>query len=192
MNRCDVVIVNFNAGEFLTAAVESVLRSRSVAHVYIVDNVSIDGSLDLLPRGCDARLSVIRNTANIGFAAACNLGFLRAASETSLCSTPSVMDDAVDRLLAALRSADRVGMEGPLLLNTDGSEQAGGRRKLPKPSLVLAWATGGAAGPAPSLPILRFLAASRSASGPPCRGRGNFRRLHDGAPRGDHGYKAAR
>ena len=52
------------------------------------------------------------------------------------------MDDAVDRLLAALRSADRVGMAGPLLVNTDGSEQAGGRRKLPKPSLVLAWATG--------------------------------------------------
>ena len=52
------------------------------------------------------------------------------------------MDDAVDRLLVALRSADRVGMAGPLLVNTDGSEEAGGRRKLPKPSLVLAWATG--------------------------------------------------
>jgi GT2 family glycosyltransferase len=54
------------------------------------------------------------------------------------------MDDAVDRLLITLRSADRVEMAGPLLLNTDGSEQAGGRRKLPKPSLVLAWATGAA------------------------------------------------
>jgi GT2 family glycosyltransferase len=146
VNRCDVVIVNFNTGAFLAAAVGSVLRSASVAHVYIVDNASTDGSLDLLPRGCDGRLSVIHNTANIGFAAACNLGLLRAASENILLLNPDccVMEDAVDRLLTALRSADRVGMAGPFLLNTDGSEQAGGRRKLPKPSLVLAWATGAA------------------------------------------------
>jgi hypothetical protein len=77
------------------------------------------------------------------------------------------MDDAVDRLLAVLRSADRVGMAGPLLLNADGSEQAGGRRKLPKPSLDLARATGaGAASQAPSLPVLRFLAASKSDMSP--------------------------
>jgi hypothetical protein len=56
VNRCDVVIVNFNGGEFLTAAVESVLRSTSVAHVYVVDNASTDGSLDL--RGCGGWLSV--------------------------------------------------------------------------------------------------------------------------------------
>jgi GT2 family glycosyltransferase len=144
VNRCDVVIVNFNAGDFLTAAVESVLRSTSVAHIYVVDNASTDGSLDLLPRDCDGRLSVIHNTANIGFAAACNLGFLRAASENILLLNPDccVMDDAVGRLLTALRFADRVAMAGPLLLNTDGSEQAGGRRKLPTPSLVLGWATG--------------------------------------------------
>jgi GT2 family glycosyltransferase len=135
VNRCDVVIVDFNAGEFLTAAVQSVLRSTSIAHVYVLDNASTDGSLDLLPRGCDDRLSVIRNTANIGFAAACNLGFLRAASENILLLNPDccVMDDAVDRLLAVLQSTDRIGMAGPLLLNTDRSEQAGGRRKLPRP-----------------------------------------------------------
>jgi GT2 family glycosyltransferase len=144
VNRCDVIIVNFNAGDFLTAAVESVLRTTSVAHVYVVDNASTDGSLDLLPRDCDGRLSVIHNTANIGFAAACNIGFLRAASENILLLNPDccVIDDAVDQLLTALRSADRVAMAGPLLLNTDGSEQAGGRRKLPTPSLVLGWATG--------------------------------------------------
>jgi|SRR5271169_5214424 len=146
VNRCDVVIVNFNAGRFLTDAVESVLRSRSVAHIYVVDNASTDASLDLLPQGHDDRLTIIRNTANLGFAAACNLGLTRAASDNMLLLNPdcSVMEGAIDRLITALQSADRVGMVGPLLLNPDGSEQAGGRRKLPMPSLVLARATGAA------------------------------------------------
>jgi hypothetical protein len=88
VNRCDVVIVNFNAGAFLTAAVESVLRSPSVAHVYVVDNASIDGSLDLLPRGHDDQLTIIHNRANLGFAAACNIGLARAVSENILLLNP--------------------------------------------------------------------------------------------------------
>ena len=140
MKRCDVVIVNFNTGQFLTAAVESVLRSRSVAHVYIVDNASTDGSLDFLPQGHDDRLTIINNTANLGFAGACNLGLMRTASENVLSLNPDcyVMEGAIERLITALWSANHVGMVGPLLLTPDLSEQAGGRRKLPMPSLVLA------------------------------------------------------
>jgi GT2 family glycosyltransferase len=140
VNRCDVVIVNFNAGGFLKDAVESVLRCPSVAHIYVVDNSSTDGSLDLLPHGHDDQLTIIHNQANLGFAAACNLGLMRAASENILLLNPDgcVMEGAVNRLITVLRLADRIGMVGPLLLNTDGSEQAGGRRKLPMPSLVVA------------------------------------------------------
>ena len=139
-NHCDVVIVNFNAGGFLTRAVISVLRSKSVAHVYVVDNASTDESLDLLPEGHNDRLSIIRNTANLGFASACNLGLKRAVSENMLLLNPDcrVKDGAVDHLITALRSVDHIGMVGPLLINGDGSEQVGGRRKLPTPSLVLA------------------------------------------------------
>jgi GT2 family glycosyltransferase len=142
VNRCDVVIVNFNAGAVLMDAVESVLRSRSVAHIYVVDNASTDGSLDLLPQGHDDRLTIIRNTANLGFAAGNNLALMRAASENVLLLNPDcrVTEGAVERLITALWSADRVGMVGPLLLNPDGSEQAGGRRRFPMPSFVLAQA----------------------------------------------------
>jgi len=146
VNRCDVVIVNFNAGAVLIDAVESVLRSPSVVRVYVVDNASTDGSLDLLPRGHDDRLTIIRNTANLGFAAGNNLALMRAASENVLLLNPDcrVAEGAIERLITALWSADRVGMVGPLLLNPDGSEQAGGRRRLPKPSFVLAQAIGAA------------------------------------------------
>jgi GT2 family glycosyltransferase len=143
VDRCDVVIVNFNAGGFLKDAVESVLRSQSVSHIYVIDNLSTDGSLDLLPHGHSDRLTTIRNTANLGFATACNIGLARAMCENLLVLNPDcqVMEGAIDRLLTVLRSTDRVGMVGPFLLNVDGSEQAGGRRKLPTPRLVLGQAT---------------------------------------------------
>jgi GT2 family glycosyltransferase len=139
MVRCDVVIVNFNTGGFLKDTVESVLRSQSVSHIYVVDNLSTDGSLDLLPNGQRDRLTIIRNTANLGFATACNMGLARASCENLLVLNPDcqVIGTAIDHLVAILRSADRVGMVGPLLVNPDGSEQAGGRRMLPTPSLVL-------------------------------------------------------
>jgi GT2 family glycosyltransferase len=139
VHRCDVVIVNYNAGGFLRDAVESVVRSPAVAHVYVADNASTDESLDLLPRDQGKRLTVIRNDANLGFAAACNIGLKQATASNILILNPDcqVSDGAIERLITILRSADRVGMVGPHLLNPDGSEQAGGRRRLPTPSLVL-------------------------------------------------------
>lgn len=152
MNRCDVVIVNFNAGGFLRDAVESALRSQSAAHVYVVDNASIDKSLDLLPRDQGDRLTIIRNGANLGFAAGCNIGLKQATASNILILNPDcqVTDGAIERLITVLRSTDRIGMVGPHLLNPDGSEQAGGRRRLPTPSLVLF-------GAASALGLERFL-----------------------------------
>jgi GT2 family glycosyltransferase len=143
VHRCDVVIVNFNAGGFLKDAVASVLRCGSVAHVYVVDNLSTDESLSLLPSRQSDRLTIIRNSANLGFATACNIGLAHAVSENLLLLNPDcqVIEGAIDRLLTVLRSTDRVGMAGPFLVNIDGSEQAGGRRKLPTPRLVLGQST---------------------------------------------------
>ena len=153
LTRCDVVIVNFNAGGFLRAAVESVLRSPSVAHVYVADNASTDDSLSLLRQDQRDRLTIIRNGANLGFAAACNIALSQATASNILILNPDcqVSDDAIERLITILRSTDRIGMVGPHLLNPDGSEQAGGRRRLPTPSLVLL-------GSAATLGLQRFLA----------------------------------
>ena len=137
MKQCNAVIVNFNAAGFLKEAVKSALRSPSLAHVYVVDNASTDASLGSLPR--DDRLTVISNSANLGFAAAVNIGLARTTSEAVLLLNPDaeVTEGAIERLMTALWSADRIGMVGPLLLNSNGTEQSGGRRKLPMPRIVL-------------------------------------------------------
>jgi GT2 family glycosyltransferase len=80
--------------------------------VYVVDNLSTDESLSLLPYPQSDRLIIIRTSANLGFATSCNIGLARAVSDNLLLLNPDcqVMEGAIDRLLTVLRSTDRVGM----------------------------------------------------------------------------------
>jgi GT2 family glycosyltransferase len=144
VDRCDTVIVNFNAGRFLQEAVASALFSPAVGHVYVVDNASTDGSLDFFSERHDDRLTIVRNATNLGFGAGCNVGLSRATAGFVLLLNPDcrLLQGAVERLIAAVSSDERVGMAGPLLLNTDGSEQAGGRRAIPTPRRALSRALG--------------------------------------------------
>lgn len=69
-----VVIVNYNAGDLLTAAVDALARQTMIDfEVVIVDNASSDGSIDRLNLP-DERFRVLAAGANLGFAAGCNLG----------------------------------------------------------------------------------------------------------------------
>jgi len=71
----DIVIVNWNAGALLRDCVAALDTSTAAGrlHVIVVDNASTDGSAEELVVTA-ARLSVIRNAENRGFAAACNQG----------------------------------------------------------------------------------------------------------------------
>jgi GT2 family glycosyltransferase len=90
VDRCEVVIVNFNAGGFLKDAVGSVLRCGAVAHVYVIDNLSTDESLSLLPYPQSDQLTIIRNSANLGFATGSNIGLARAVCpKTCFCLIPT-------------------------------------------------------------------------------------------------------
>jgi GT2 family glycosyltransferase len=127
------IIVNYNAGDFLQASVGSILRSHQSVEVIVVDNASHDQSLEsVLP---DSSVTIVRNSKNLGFAAACNIGTRIARGRTLLfCNPDSSFEPAtLDRLLEALESDVRIGMVGALVCNADGSEQAGGRRAIPTP-----------------------------------------------------------
>lgn len=70
----DIVIVNFNGGEFIEECIAAVKNQTLTAfHVYLIDNNSTDGSETLLAPG-DDRFTIIYNKNNVGFAAACNQG----------------------------------------------------------------------------------------------------------------------
>lgn len=133
---CDVVVVNFNAGEILSECIGSVL-SQGVSKVIVVDNASSDTSIEQLERDTrgEQRLDIVRSSHNIGFSAGCNLGLRRSSARYILFLNPDciVEEGAIVKLLDTLKENHNVAAVGGLLLNPDGTEQPGGRRVVPTP-----------------------------------------------------------
>ncbi len=138
MGRVSVIIVNYNAGQELTASVASLLQAEAVDEIIVVDNASSDASIRELcgtfPEESHP-LKVLSNQKNLGFAVACNQGARVARGACLLYLNPDclVEPDTVVVLLNALRDEPRAGMVGGLILNHDGSEQRGCRRMVPTP-----------------------------------------------------------
>jgi GT2 family glycosyltransferase len=127
------IIVNYNAGSLLRKCVDSLLACPLDIKIIVVDNASSDASLDGLQDL--SQVCVIRNQANVGFAAACNIGVQASSAPFLLFLNPDcvVAPDTLRTLLATLQSGERIGMVGGLLVNVDGTEQGGGRRAVPTP-----------------------------------------------------------
>lgn len=139
-----VVIVNYNAGSELAECIKGTLPQ--VNELLLVDNASLDSSVEdcALEFANEPMLAIIRNHTNLGFAAACNIGFSHTRGNLVLFLNPDCRPDAgaISELLRILKSDAAVGMVGGLLLNPDGSEQVGGRRAVPTPLRSLAQAFG--------------------------------------------------
>lgn len=138
VSHVSVVIVNYFAGESLRDCVRSALKQAG--QVVVVDNSASepdDNTLDLVRAefADDPRLMVLPQLSNLGFAAACNVGAGASVGEWLLFLNPDCVlaDGAVSRMLKAMHAHPEAGMAGGLLLNPDGSEQAGGRRAVPTP-----------------------------------------------------------
>ncbi|SEE93944.1 hypothetical protein SAMN05444161_7983 [Rhizobiales bacterium GAS191] len=129
--RLDLVIVNWNSGAHLSACLEAIAASPEdvsrLGKLIIVDNASTDGSaaLDgftkLLP------LTIIQNSDNRGFAAACNQGAARGDAPVILFLNPDVRirPGALARSLDYLGAdyARRIGALGIRLTDADGTTQ---------------------------------------------------------------------
>ena len=138
MDKLSVIIVNYNAGSFLLDAIHTVLDLGTAAKVIIVDNGSVDHSMDKVDDLASSQplLTCIHNKTNVGFAKASNMGisFTGENDDLLFLNPDCVMKpDALDKMLTCLRSHPQAAMVGPLLLNDDGTEQAGGRRSVPTP-----------------------------------------------------------
>lgn len=132
-----VITVNFNGGDLLAASVAAVLQSSVPVEVIVADNGSADDSLATLRArvGGDPRVRILEIGANVGFAKANNRALLDATGEYLLFLNPDclVRPDTLEKMAQVLSTRPQVGMAGCLVLNPDGSEQAGCRRSLPTP-----------------------------------------------------------
>jgi N-acetylglucosaminyl-diphospho-decaprenol L-rhamnosyltransferase len=73
----DVVVVTYNSQATVAAALRSVIGDPLVATVVVVDNVSVDGSVQVA-EGMGA--TVVRSPVNSGFGTGCNLGAAQGGS----------------------------------------------------------------------------------------------------------------
>jgi GT2 family glycosyltransferase len=117
-----IVIVSFNARADLERCLASLHDAppRTPHEILIVDNASSDGSVDALTRWPDVR--VIENRANVGFAAANNIGIRASRGDLLLLlnSDTIVSPGGLDRLVAELTADETLAIAGPRLVDGDG------------------------------------------------------------------------
>lgn len=132
-----VVIVNYNSGALLTECVRSVLQSFVPLKIYVSDNGSHDESIACLRAelGNHPLLEIRENHDNLGFARANNIVLPRCGGDYLLFLNPDciVGPDTLAQMIEVMEQHPEAGMAGCLLVNPDGTEQAGCRRFIPTP-----------------------------------------------------------
>lgn len=135
MKHVAIVVVNYNSGRYLERCIRSLLRSTVDLEICVIDNHSSDESLQLIESipTCKHTLQIVRNTNNLGFSSAVNIGANATSSEYLMVLNPDcyVHSHTVEALVEALCIQQDAGMVGALVFNEDGSEQAGCRRNEP-------------------------------------------------------------
>lgn len=122
-----IIIVSYNTSALLRSCLRSIHETISeiVFEIIVVDNASTDGSQDMVAREF-RHVTLIRNTGNVGFAAANNQGIkqARGANILLLNSDTEIRPGALTHCLNFLRQYSEAGIVGCKLLNADGSIQA--------------------------------------------------------------------
>lgn len=112
--KISVIIVNYNAGEWLARSVDSVMKqSLQDFECIIIDNASTDSSISDLPK-LESRFQLIQAGENLGFAAANNLAAKKAKGSWLALLNPDAFahTDWLEKLLEATSLAPNVTMVG--------------------------------------------------------------------------------
>jgi N-acetylglucosaminyl-diphospho-decaprenol L-rhamnosyltransferase len=115
------VVVSFNSSADLPDCLRS-LRSEGVADVVVVDNASVDSSVEVVRRA-DPEARIVQTGANLGFGSAANRGVAVTAGDHVLILNPDTVVEpgTVKALSEALDRDSGLAAVGPRLENVDGS-----------------------------------------------------------------------
>ncbi|MEX2421131.1 MAG: glycosyltransferase family 2 protein [Actinomycetota bacterium] len=126
-----VVVVNHNAGGYLSRCLATVLANTGDAEVevVVVDNASSDGSASAA-REVFGQVQVIETGTNRGFAAGVNVGIGATTAPFVFVLNPDaeIWEGTLERFVKLARERPRAGAIGPMIRNTDGSIYPSGRR----------------------------------------------------------------
>ena len=128
--RASIIIPAWNGAPYLEACLSSVLGWLAPEHdIVIIDNGSTDGTGEIARRhASDARVRVIDNGVNMGFAHAINQGLALAPGDVLILLNQDTVSlrDWLSPVLAAIACDERIGILGCRLRYPDGRVQHAG------------------------------------------------------------------
>jgi N-acetylglucosaminyl-diphospho-decaprenol L-rhamnosyltransferase len=138
--RLSVVIVTWNARDFLRECLDSIYGETSPSavdfEIFVVDNGSDDGSADMVAADFPS-VRLIRNSQNLGFPKANNMALERILKEgrsdlITLVNSDIVIEDrAIEKMAACLNANPGIAAVGPAFFLPDGRFQVGTGGYLP-------------------------------------------------------------
>ena len=135
-----VVILSYNTKDLLEQALRTVAEAAVAmsVEIFVVDNASRDGSADMVAIKFP-HVRVIKNSANLGFAAGNNMALRLVSGRYVLLlnSDTIVRKDTLRCLMSFLEENSEAGAAGCKILNPDGSLQLSCRRGFPTPTAAL-------------------------------------------------------
>ena len=124
-----VVVVTYQSARTIRRCLDLLLASTPVARIVVIDNASDDGTLDLLRDFAERHeeVTVVRNSDNRGFAAACNQGASALATPWVAFVNPDcyVPAGAIERLVQSERDHYRSSPDDAKKLLATGMSKAG-------------------------------------------------------------------
>jgi GT2 family glycosyltransferase len=136
-----VAMVSYRTGPVLMAAIEAVLADPAVEKLVIADNGNPPALRAQLAKraAAEPRLMVIQGQGNIGFAAGCNLAVRHLDQDFLLLLNPDCILPAggVALLRDALKSRERPGLLGAVMVDEEGRPQRAIRRRMPTPANLI-------------------------------------------------------
>jgi len=124
------IVVNFNAGDDLREALASIARELAGRgwEGFVVDNASQDGSAAIAQEFAPA-VTLVSNTANIGFGRAVNQALAQARAPFVLIMNPDcrLEPGAMAALEGEMSRQPQCAIAGPRILDPDGSVQGSAR-----------------------------------------------------------------
>lgn len=127
-DRVAVVVVNYESGPALARCVDG-LRAEGASELVVVDNGSVDGSVDEVRRRFPD-VEVLVPGPNLGYGAAANRGVAATTEPLVLvCNSDLEVDPgALASLAAVLTGEAGCALVGPLIRNRDGTRYPSARR----------------------------------------------------------------
>ncbi|MEW9699970.1 glycosyltransferase family 2 protein [Paenibacillus sp. SI8] len=111
MSTVSVHIVTYNSAEHIDECLQAVFNQKySINQVIVIDNASMDGTLEKLVKWSD-RCVVVRNTKNNGFAGGHNQAIRLSQSDYHLVLNPDVTLDSgyIRNLIRCMEDDERIG-----------------------------------------------------------------------------------